>query len=156
VCCLALLLAAANADDPWQYQGGSGKEQTLPFQIVIDEQTSGFETSYESVVRDDRAWRSLWSRVYAHEEPPPAIKRIDFRREMVVVVAAGVQRSGGHRISIDRISVRGKRLEIRYHRSCPGPGKFSTTMLSQPIQAVRVRKTAGTPEYLDDTGRECR
>ena len=95
------------------------------------------------VVRDRAAWEAEWRSLQAGLAAGPA-PAVDFVREMVVVVAAGEQSSGGHRVRVDGTSPGPDgALVVHVTRTSPGPGCMSTMAITSPVDVVRVPRAAG-------------
>jgi hypothetical protein len=95
------------------------------------------------VVRDRAAWEAEWRALQAGLAAGPA-PAVDFARDMVVVVAAGEQSSGGHRVRVDGTSPGPDgTLVVHVTRTAPGPGCMSTMAITSPVDVVRVPRAAG-------------
>ena len=131
----------------------SGEWHPLPPSAhVVFARAQGPETADQRVLRDQPAWDSLWATIAvpALGASPPLV---DFERESLLVVAAGV---GGDAdsIAIDGLATRGDTLLVRFRRWCPAS---PATRVSYATHVVRVRRPAGPvsfQEMLDETCRE--
>jgi hypothetical protein len=73
-----------------------------------------------------------------------AAPAVDFAREMVVLVAAGEQSSGGHSVRVNGTSTGADgALVVHVTRTAPGPGCMSTMVITSPVDVVRVPRVAG-------------
>jgi hypothetical protein len=63
----------------------------------------GVQDARRLVIRDPTAWRALWDEVVAGISPPQEPPLVDFSQSMVIVVAMGMQNTGGYEISIDDV-----------------------------------------------------
>ena len=77
--------------------------------------------------------------------PPPA--DLDFRREWVVLYAAGTFSTGGYMAEIAHIgrSPGGRSLQIETRLSTPGPRCFVTQAFTSPYVVARFPRPAGEP-----------
>lgn len=104
--------------------------------------SSGFEESAQRVVSDRAQWESDWRQLHggltAGSTPP-----VDFAREAVVLVAMGTRNSGGHAVRIDGTSPSASDLIVHVTLVSPGASCMTTQEITQPAEAVRVRKPAG-------------
>lgn len=140
---------------PWPGNLGSAVAAPVAFETLLTEQTSGLRQSYQAAIDSEAAWRSFWSRVYANREPAPALRPVDFRRDRVIAVAIGEQPTGGYGVSIERIEETGGRLDVHYRRTCPASGSFNILLLTQPVQAVRLARSALRPVFLETADGHC-
>jgi hypothetical protein len=69
---------------------------------------------------------------------------VDFAREMVVLVAMGERPSGGHSLRVDGVSdAPNGGLVVHVTRTSPGPQCMSITMMTAPLDVVRVPRATG-------------
>ena len=102
---------------------------------------SGIPDSLRIVIRDAKAWREVWERIHKPFSPEPPLPKVDFSRELVVVVALGTRPTGGYGIIVDRAYQRDDRLEIIVRKQSPGQTCFTTQSITQPFDIVLVPKT---------------
>jgi hypothetical protein len=94
------------------------------------------------VIRDARTWRKMWRRM--HEgviSPVPSLPRIDFSRQMIVIVGLGTRSTGGYGITVDRAFQRDGTLEVIVSKHAPGKNCFTSQALTQPVDVVQLPKT---------------
>jgi hypothetical protein len=110
----------------------------------------------ELVVRSDAAWQAAWASLGAARrgERSPAV---DFRREMVLVVATGTRPTGGWSIAVERATLAAGALHVDLVESSPGPTCLVTQMLNHPAAAVAVPRADGPVTFSRRTAvRACR
>jgi PrcB C-terminal len=73
------------------------------------------------------------------------VPTIDWDRQMLVIVTAGVKRTGGWKVHIDSVSAADKTVTVRY-RVTPPQG-FATQAFTHPGEAVLVERAEGTPKF---------
>lgn len=101
---------------------------------------SGYETPATLVVRDAATWAEVWATIHDGQLPLPVAPAISFNEEMVLVVAAGQQASGGHAIRFtDLVRDSTGRLVARAVHRSPGADCISTQELTQPVDLARTR-----------------
>jgi hypothetical protein len=76
--------------------------------VVHRARNTGFVDATRLVVRDSATWRAVWARLLARGDPrrapPPADPpTIDFERELVVVLAQGLQGDCSEGIAVDSV-----------------------------------------------------
>lgn len=109
------------------------------FVHLIAGSRSGIGDSLRLVVRDSAAWQTLWSRITNGTGYPP-IPRVDFRRDMVLVVTSGTRPSTRWEISIDSVSVRAGNLLVFVRQVVPDRCIVGG-MLTHPFAVVRVPRS---------------
>jgi PrcB C-terminal len=101
--------------------------------------SSGVKGSRRLVIRDPDTWNRFWSELGAGVRP-----EVDFSRDLVIAVASGERRSGGHEIAVERVSRTGGELRIEVVETGPGAGCVTTAALTQPVDVVLVSVTGVT------------
>ena len=112
--------------------------------------SSGFEESAQRIVSDPAQWESDWRQLHgglAAGGAPP----VDFTRDVVVLVAMGTRNSGGHAVRIDGVSPSGADLTVQVTLVSPGASCMTTQEITQPAEAVRVRKPSGRVRLVTRT-----
>lgn len=106
---------------------------SLPLRRIGRWTGSGIHEARREVIRDAGSLARFWSQVGAGTPP-----RIDFQRELVIAVASGQKPSGGHAIGVTQVTRTGGDLRIEVTESAPGPDCVTTSVLTQPVEAVVV------------------
>jgi hypothetical protein len=70
---------------------------------------------------------------------------IDWDKQMLVIVTAGVKRTGGWKVNIESVSAGDKTITIRY--SVTPPQGFATQAFTHPGQVALVERAEGTPKF---------
>ena len=126
---------------PWRPAGGGGAAQ----QRVL---RTAEEAALALGIPADRA-REEAGRKEATERLSRIFKveSIDWKDQMVVVVTAGVKRTGGYRVQIERLSVEGGTLTVRWKLHTPGRGRPVTMALTHPGEAVLTDRFGGKVRF---------
>ncbi len=95
--------------------------------------SSGVRGARRLAIRDSGTWSRFWSELGAGVQP-----QVDFGRDLVIAVASGERSSGGHDITVQRVSRSGGELRIEVVETSPGPGCMTTAALTQPVDVVVV------------------
>ena len=96
--------------------------------------TSGITGPARVVIRDDTAYARFWSSLCDAGSRPS----VDFTHDLVIAAAAGQQTTGGHSISIDRVTRIGLGLAVEVTETVPPQGCQVTQALTQPVDMVVV------------------
>jgi hypothetical protein len=150
-------------------RGGPGSpEPPAPWVAVGDEarlysdNLSGIKDSTRIAIRDAAMFRDYWQRATSEQMSPPSPPNIDFSRDMVLVVAAGL-RTPDDRIRVDSVVVRrevtttGERDVFNaIVRVIQGCSQFNAD--AYPVEIVRVRRFDGPVQFVERQQRaaECR
>ena len=110
----------------------------IGFQTVDTGQNSGLRDPAWLVIRDAQAWAELWQRHAGTTRPAPSI---DFGRDMVVAVFAGVSQDASG-LWITRVVREPDRLTVFYSLVDPKPAPILQEPTSTlPFHIVRVPRT---------------
>lgn len=149
----AAALVACSAGVP---SGSGGAPAALPFEVVLDEGSSGLQERRREVVRDEAAWARLFAQIHEGVAPRPARPSVDFSRDMLVAVATGTRPSGGFDIQVQGVTRRGGSLEVTVLETCPAPGARVSLGLTQPVEVVRVPRAERDPTFQETRTASCR
>ncbi len=85
-------------------------------------------------VKSADEYRSAWQEHVGTGEPPQA----DFATESVVILLAGLKRSGGYSVEPRGVSVDGRTLVVDAVVNRPPPGSMTTQALTSPYAVIAV------------------
>ena len=142
--------AADAAASPAQPPTTSAMTPTAATDRLYSATSSGFEESAQRVVSDRSQWERDWRQLHGGLEAGGA-PAVDFARDVVVLVAMGMRNSGGHAVRIDGVSPSGTDLIVHVTLVSPGASCMTTQEITQPAEAVRVRKPAGRVRVVTRT-----
>lgn len=138
--------------------GTSGSSETIehPFETIAAETHSGLGERRREVIRDEANFVRLWSEIHADSTPAPPLPPVDFAQHMLIAVALGTRPSGGYGIKVQSVTTRGERLEVAVAEFCPAPGAVVITVLTQPVEVVRVPRLTQTATFRDTRAASCK
>lgn len=70
------------------------------------------------------------------------VKAIDWNKQMLVVVSAGMKRTGGYRVEILSLPVKGGTLTVRWKLHSPAPGGIVTQAITYPAEMILIERVA--------------
>jgi hypothetical protein len=117
---------------------------------------SGVTDSTRVVIRTEVDWAAIWETIWNPQTPMPALPQVDFTREMVVVAGLGTRSSGGYSIRVDSVFQRAGQIEVVVQKTAPGAACVVTGALTQPVDAVRIPRSADPAVFtVRSTVRAC-
>jgi PrcB C-terminal len=131
-------------------------EAEHPFETLLAQRHSGLAEPRRDVVRDEGGWSRLWSAIQGGVTPAPPLPRVDFGRDMLIVVASGTRPSGGFSIRVRSVATRGGKLEVVVLETCPAPDAMVTTELTQPVEVVRLPRLSEPVAFQEARAGPCR
>jgi hypothetical protein len=140
---------------------GGGPRMAAPLAVVpaaarlLYDNSGGIQDSAQLVIRDEETLRQVWGRATATQSDPPPVPQVDFRREMVLLVAAG-RMSPDNEVRVDSAGVRreptaaGRQQEVLavVYTVTEGCRRFARD--AYPVELVRIRRYDGEVRF---TGR---
>jgi hypothetical protein len=72
---------------------------------------------------------------------------IDWDKQMLVVVSAGMKRTGGYRVEILALPVKDGTLTVRWKLHSPAPDSIVTQAITYPAEMVLVERVAGAVKF---------
>jgi hypothetical protein len=127
--------------------------RSLSPELVFSDNSGGIQDSMKVVIRDAETWRQRWQDVTSSQEQPPPLPQVDFRNEMLVLVAAG-RLTIEDQIRVESALVRSSRdargrpeevLEVG-DQILQGCGRF--TREAYPLEIVRVQRFDGPATFV--------
>ena len=113
--------------------------------------TTGITTRERLVIDTPEAWTRVWSQIVASHGPKPALPRVDFEREIIVVAAMGQRSSGGYTISIDSATRAGDAIILSVTERSPGRTCGTTAALTAPVALARLSRQSGPIRFSERT-----
>ena len=92
------------------------------------------------VWRTAAEFEQAWVADRGAKEKLPAV---DFDKEMVLAVFAGMKKTGGYRIAIEKVVAKPGKVYVLYRQTVPAPGGPVTMAITFPSHVVVVPKTEG-------------
>lgn len=100
--------------------------------------TSGLVEPRREVLRDEAEFFRVWAEHAAEVARPALPPKVDFAKEMVVLVAMGQRPTGGFFIEVVDVELHGRTLEIRISERVPKPGTYQLQQVTQPFQFIAL------------------
>jgi hypothetical protein len=75
------------------------------------------------------------------------VKKIDWDKQMLVVVTGGAQQTGGYRIDIEALHLKEETLTVQWKLHAPQPGDAVTQAISHPAQMALVDNYGGRVQF---------
>jgi hypothetical protein len=106
---------------------------------------SGVTTARRVVIRDDRAWRALWTE---HAGDAAAAPRVEFGTQIIAAVFAGDRPTPGYGIEITGLHREGDSLAIVVTESRPAPGTLAAQVIVTPFHIVALPRFEGSVSFV--------
>ena len=137
----ALLLAACGGasaryvdDDPGYQTPGGVPTGSLEISRIGTYTNSSIQEPRRLVIRSEQEWRDFWYDLNLGSAP-----EVDFTRNMVIAVSAGVRPSTGHSVLVDNVRLDDDgTLRVEVLQTSPGRGCVTAQQMTQPVDVVVV------------------
>jgi hypothetical protein len=106
---------------------------------------SGVSTPRRVVIRDDRAWRALWTE---HAGASAAAPRVDFATQMIAAVFAGDRPTPGYGVEITDVRRDGDAVGIVVTESRPPHGTLAAQVIVTPFHIVALPRFEGQVSFV--------
>ncbi len=71
------------------------------------------------------------------------VEAIDWKKQMVIVIAGGTQRTGGYSVEVKSLEVKDGKLIVNWKLNTPAPGAIVTQALTNPALTILVDRFEG-------------
>ena len=71
------------------------------------------------------------------------VEKIDWTKQMLIVISGGTQRTGGYSVEAKSLEVKDGKLIVHWKLNSPAPGSIVIQVLSNPAQTILVERFEG-------------
>ena len=75
------------------------------------------------------------------------VEGIDWKKQMLITVSGGVQRTGGYSVEVKGLSVKDKNLIVNWKLNTPAPGSIVTQAFTHPSATILVDRFEGEVRF---------
>jgi hypothetical protein len=115
----------------------SGPLEDISFTVLAEGQNAARVTERKNyAVYGEEEYARLWQMAYGDDAPP--MPEVDFERNYVIGVFAGVRPSGGYDIAVTQIADSSTERTVSITLTSPGDGCMTSQAFTSPFEIVRV------------------
>jgi hypothetical protein len=144
---LSTLLSCKTTEVPTQVE-------VKPVAVIFSELNSGtngdFPEKTNKVITDQNTYNEIWGKAFANFSNQQRPAKIDFENKMIVLVASGMQRSGGHKIKIKSVEEIKSAIVVNVENSKPGESCMTTSIITFPYQIIELKKSTKLVTFKTD------
>lgn len=150
---LLVVAIAAGVGTNACWRGGPTGPRPLGVARVLSDDSGGIPDSVQVVIRNLATLEDVWARATSKQDPPPPVPRVDFDREMLLLVAIG-QKQPEIELRVDSASVRpelmadGDEHDVLTVRFLVTEGCRRFNRDAYPLEIVRVRRFDGDVRFI--------
>ncbi|HMF15616.1 MAG TPA: family 16 glycoside hydrolase [Gemmataceae bacterium] len=134
---------ANKAKDEDEKPARTGKQLKVPAQVAGGPNSMAIRSAREAArftgKNEDEATAELAKRL--------KVNAIDWRKQMVIVISGGVQRTGGYSVQVNKLAVKDNVLTVHWKLNAPKPGDFVTQALTRPGLTVLTERFDGEVRF---------
>lgn len=115
----------------------SGPLEDISFAVLAEGQNAARVTERKNyAVYDEAEFARLWQMAYGDDAPP--MPEVDFARQYVIGVFAGVKPSGGYDIAVTQVADSSTERTVSITLTSPGEGCITSQAFTSPFELVLV------------------
>lgn len=118
--------------------------KNFPMRTIATGSFSGIQEPTQLVITNQTQWEEIWKKHAVRKSPQQPAPEINFAKETVLFAAMGRKNSGGYKIQITSVEIKGDELIASISEKSPGEGSLTIQALTAPFHIVAV-ETAGLP-----------
>lgn len=124
------------------------RREPIAFETVLAFSNSRIAVQRGELITDSGRWSAVWNEIQGNVLPEPPIPSVDFRNEMLVLAAMGVELDSCWRIEIESVKATGDRslevlvMEKRAPLSC-----ICADVLVYPVHVVKLHRLDRRPNF---------
>ena len=117
----------------------TNKTDQIPFETVLKTTSLGSETKGTRVVQSKDDLQTF--EVANGNDMPKELSEVNFEKNTLIIVMAGMKNTGGFDIEIEKIIEVDTQITVFYKEINPAKDAMLTMALTYPLQAVTIEKT---------------
>jgi len=120
-------------------------------QVLVSQNNSGISQSMTWLIDNQADYCAAWDMIYANSFPPPPCNtnNIDFTQETAILVALGTRSNGCYNVNVACVhEFTPNAVGVGYVETQPGPGCLCTSVITTPVQLIKVPNTYSRARYL--------
>lgn len=112
----------------------------VKFDTIAKGTSSGIRRPTKEVITTEKEWEQFWKQHTSIASPPPALPKVDFGKQVVIVLTSGEKMTGGYTIEVTKVEVKKDAVMVYYKETKPKPANFTIQVLTQPYHFIRIDK----------------
>lgn len=105
-------------------------------------QNSGFSQATNKVITTQKELNEVWAILFANYMKKDAAPEVDFKVNMLILVADGEKNSGGYSIKVNKAVTNESQTLVSVLHTSPGKNCITTEAITYPFQLVQIKKTS--------------
>ncbi len=117
-----------------------GRAVTVTSLVKLNAPSGALAGSEQRALTDEASWLKLWGQLTANVSPSPAIPRVDYTRDIVILAAMGDKHSGGFKVEITGATEQGGKVVVEVTETSPGQKCMNAMMMTSPVVLAAIPK----------------
>ncbi len=132
----------------------SPKPDEIPLRILAAGNQSAVRVPVAGAITSQVVLEEVWFAMHANQLGRPAVPKVDFESETVIILILGERPSAGYSVRAAEITLRDDNVEVRIAVSSPGPDVMTASVLTSPFQLSAIEITDVPVIFVGDDVRD--
>lgn len=135
---------------PSESTTSSVAEKTVFTPIEIQSgDNGGYKTKTNLVISTQKEFLKIWEQAFANYMNKESAPEVDFKKNIILLVALGEKTSGGYTIKVNSVIESEDNTIVNILNTSPGKGCMTTEALTYPYQIVQIEKPNNTVKFSE-------
>jgi len=144
------LFAATSHKDKKKKEKEEPQEVIVNYEVIQQGTYSGKKDADAEIIDGQSKWEQLWKQHVSVLVPQPPVPEIDFVGNVVAVIFAGEQKTGGYAVVIKSVTADGDDVDVNYRLTEPQANSFTLQVITQPYVMLRITKPKGAVKLIKE------
>lgn len=111
----------------------------ITWEVLLQSSIGGSDTPQVMVAKEPSIVNEFFAGVNKRTQSHFAVPKVDYTKEMLVILCMGQKNTGGYQLNIKGIEENPFNLVITVSETSPQPGEMVVTMLTQPFLVAKLK-----------------
>lgn len=116
-------------------------DDKLSWEVLLQKATGGPDTPQLIVAKEPEIVAEFFDKLNEDRTPNLAVPKVDYAKEMLLILCLGEKTTGGYQIGIAGIEESSTRVTVTVTEVAPEPGAMVTQALTQPFYIAKLKTT---------------
>ena len=127
----------------------AGKGKVMKHRVLVKAAQTNQAKAARKIIRNQKDLDALWKQLGKTRQPQPKTPAVDFKKEVVIALFMGLQRTGGFSVEIVKVEQTKKAVLVHVKTKRPGPGDIVTQALTTPGYVAAIPKTGLPIKFVE-------
>lgn len=113
----------------------------ITWEVLLQDNTAGPEAPQIIVAKEPDIVNDFFAKVNSASGSHFAVPKVDYSKEMLMILCMGQKNSGGYQIAIKNIEENTLSWVVTVQEMEPAPGDMALTMITKPFYVAKLKTT---------------